>query len=471
MEDHKEEIRRVSADVTQILFLLPELPADEYGGDLDKAQQAIDKLNAFVSGVLEALDKKMANPLAALPVFDGNDLERLTSDCQAALDKVADDLTAYNTSLLEKETLLTQIKKDNATLAIHENLHWREEYIARRDRRDDLASEELKIKNSISEQVNAINSLKGKMEQIEEAREQINGYLHVIFGDKRLKLVLDGKDTYKLQLKCGDSYVDIPPRSISSGERNALALAYFFACVLEKKDKNYHYGDPTLLVIDDPVSSFDAENKAGVLSLVMDQCRKVLDGNPKSKVLVLTHDYATLRDLCEWRKNNDLADEKGDKFLKLGRNHKLEGSYVNTINEAMEYYGQLSEIFAFANAASPEEFEGFGTMGNTIRRFTESYARRMYRCNWNELFSKDSFLQRIPIECRERVKSFAIRNVLNSGSHSVLDIFEPSEVQRSARVVLAFMFWANYEHLYAYLVPKSGNDWRMKEVERWAKEL
>ena len=50
---------------------------------------------------------------------------------------------------------------------------------------------------------------------------------------------------------------------MSLGERNIIALCYFFTQILSNQDIGKLYQDEELVVIDDPISSFDFENKVG----------------------------------------------------------------------------------------------------------------------------------------------------------------------------------------------------------------
>ena len=191
-------------------------------------------------------------------------------------------------------------------------------------------------------------------------------------------------------------------------------MAYFFACVLEKKEKNYQYSERTLLVIDDPVSSFDADNKAGVISLINMQCDKVLNGNLESKVLVFTHDTTTLRALLDkrsilFRRNKGQTET----YLRLSPSQKRRLTEVPTdrVLENMEYYNELQTIFYFADYRNPEEFDTYDSIGNTMRRFAESYANRMFKCQWHELFSSNKRPEGFPEDLWDIISSFAIKDI------------------------------------------------------------
>ena len=469
VEEFKTKVAAIRSGIQFPDDYLPDIPG--VAADLNSGRDALAALRGFITEICNRLDKKYATPFAPLESFDKNTLATLISDCRVALKKVADDVAEYNQALQEKEKLLDSLRKDSITLAIYENLHWILEYNKRTARKSFVDGEIERINNEIQVQKDAIALLRGKMDQIDEAREQINNYLAIIFGEKKLRLVNAGKD-YQLQLKRGNTYEAIAPNNISSGERNALALAYFFACVLEKKEKDYQYSEPTLLVIDDPVSSFDADNKAGVISLLNLQCDKVLKGNVKSRVLVFTHDMATLRELCSHRSSlfpND--DWQTKKFLRIRHDRTLVPVNCSCIRDNMEYFNDLQSIYEFAEAADPEDYTGGDSMGNTIRSFAETFATRWYKCSWVALFSNDDLLLCLKPSLRDKIKAFAMRPVLNSESHGGEHSFELAEVQRAARVILVYLYYSNYEHLHAFLVGEKGDEGRMRKIEGWGGEF
>ena len=478
-----EAVRNFKARVTGMAQAVPgfdaafpSFPTSDYDDDLAAAQTRLRDLNVFLSGIRTALEQKAENPFSEMEGFDQNTLSTLVNECQGAFSRVGEDVAVYNQLLKDKDSLKQEIDRLNVRLAYHENKYWIDAYNERTARHNRLTGKYDALKDKIEEQARIIDSLSAQIDQVDDARAQINHYLDLIFGTNKLKLAPAGKDKYKLQVKQGDTYRDIPPRAVSSGERNALALAYFFACVMEKKDKNYDYSDPTLLVIDDPVSSFDVENKAGVISLIANQCRKILNGNKASKVLVLTHDYTTLRDLCDLRRGISPADidrypdGKGEEwhYLCLTAKHHLKLARCKGILENLEYGSALWEIFSFATEEDPENYAGIDVIGNTIRKFAESYATHMYRCKWYELFSDERHLICLPDSCKDTIVSFAVRNVLNSESHGTIDAYSPGEIQRSARVLLTYISYADPRHLRAYLGGKnSEKEDRIQTIRGW----
>ena len=80
-----------------------------------------------------------------------------------------------------------------------------------------------------------------------------------------------------------------------------LGLCYFFAKLFINKKKEDKYKDEVLIVIDDPISSFDYGNRLGVMSLLRYQFSNIKKGNPNSRILVMTHDLRSVFDLIKVR--------------------------------------------------------------------------------------------------------------------------------------------------------------------------
>lgn len=80
------------------------------------------------------------------------------------------------------------------------------------------------------------------------------------------------------------------------------------------KKKEDKYNDERLLVIDDPVSSFDNGNRLGIMSLLRYQYANIQKGNPNSRMLVLTHDLSSAFDLVKIRSTLNDGDQN---FLEL----------------------------------------------------------------------------------------------------------------------------------------------------------
>lgn len=100
--------------------------------------------------------------------------------------------------------------------------------------------------------------------------------------------------------------------ALSYGERNALALVLFMFEAIHDK--------PSLIVLDDPISSFDYDKRYGVLYALFSTDSNVFSENLSRKTaLVLTHDFLVISDLIgmpgknipSTKGNYITADKKG----------------------------------------------------------------------------------------------------------------------------------------------------------------
>ena len=101
---------------------------------------------------------------------------------------------------------------------------------------------------------------------------------YIFFAEDRLRIdYSDGE--YRLYSH-GKS---VRPCDVSVGERNIIGLSYFFTSIMEGQEEKNVYGKEYLLVIDDPVSSYDTENRIGILSFLKYKLGLFLEGNEFSK--------------------------------------------------------------------------------------------------------------------------------------------------------------------------------------------
>lgn len=114
----------------------------------------------------------------------------------------------------------------------------------------------------------------------------INNLLFLVFGDDGI--FLDANRNFGYQIK---NRVGLVPRNkLSVGEQNVVSLCYFFAKLAENKSLENSMRENQIIVLDDPISSFDEDNKYGVTILLAYLCESILANNSMSKLVIMTHD-------------------------------------------------------------------------------------------------------------------------------------------------------------------------------------
>lgn len=127
--------------------------------------------------------------------------------------------------------------------------------------------------------------------------EYINRLLDIVFGKEVMQI--ESAENRGYYVKNGQELVK--PSRLSVGEQNVLSLCYFFATLAQGKSfttyvqsKNLEFSlmENQIVVLDDPVSSFDDSNKYGVASLLGYLCQCVLSKASKTKLIIMTHDLS-----------------------------------------------------------------------------------------------------------------------------------------------------------------------------------
>lgn len=140
-----------------------------------------------------------------------------------------------------------------------------------------------KLKGLVNKQKSSLaNSLKGRRIEINAFLDSAGYPYHVEFSgfdDEKCSIKLVHKSAW---------VVANSKEALSYGERNAFSLVFFAYECMRKK--------PDLVILDDPISSFDGSKRYALLSMLF--LGGVGEGTLKGKtVLLLTHDYGTLFDI------------------------------------------------------------------------------------------------------------------------------------------------------------------------------
>jgi len=123
---------------------------------------------------------------------------------------------------------------------------------------------------------------------IQENQVSINGFLKSA-GYRYSVSIIAEPDSYKMKLEHDDldDYIEMASKHLSYGERNAFALVLFMHEVNSKK--------PSLVILDDPISSFDKNKKFAILHELFRGKGSLRD----CTTLMLTHDIEPAIDVVK----------------------------------------------------------------------------------------------------------------------------------------------------------------------------
>lgn len=150
------------------------------------------------------------------------------------------------------------------------------------------------INHSLDEVVKNIGKLQGQInlqknviqKTIQKYNQEINDFLKYAGYDYFVDIE-EEENSYKMRLKHRDfsSNIENSSKHLSFGEKNAFSLVLFMYECLSKQ--------PGLIVLDDPISSFDKNKKFAIIEMLFRR-----QGSFKGKtVLMMTHDFEPIVDM------------------------------------------------------------------------------------------------------------------------------------------------------------------------------
>lgn len=317
---------------------------------------------------------------------------------------------------------------------------------------EDFKCKLAKIKSEIS-------NLKHKQKNTKIAISKINLLLTLTFGSKNRLELVEGDSGYAVKVRGKVVHPDM----ISTGERNILALCYFFIKSQDNTEEDSIFKHKKFYVIDDPISSFDDANRIGVLTLLNQIFYKILAGNSDSKVLLLTHDLWTMQSLDSNFKaiNNSLTSKTFINLCHL-KKQSLANNNVKSLNRYKMY---LFNVYKFASTQSKQS-ELYTDIGNEIRKVLEAYFTFNFANGIDYLSQQEIFKENLTLaDYAEYFQGRVLKLFFHDDSHMENTIkyltdgrfYDEDEIKRAAQDVLVFLFLHNKQHIFNYLATSQKN--------------
>ncbi len=219
-------------------------------------------------------------------------VKRFYIDLQYLVGKINDVLSfnSFRTSSDEISRLDEQLKKlkiNVSDLQIFNNLKVKDLIDFINQRIDSILSEVDLLKRDFGDLKNLIGSAKKR------AIADINEFLNTAGINYQFELIHESETVTKTILKYvskikGPIDVDNIKIHLSWGERNAFALVLFMHYALSQ--------NPDLIILDDPISSFDSNKKYAIINRLFVSSSKSKKSFYNKTVLMLTHDFQPLID-------------------------------------------------------------------------------------------------------------------------------------------------------------------------------
>ena len=476
-KDHEIELQKYRRE--EIVFDFT--PFDILGEKiLSNCKKALDDFNETISIINEKIDEKTGNLYKPVILIQQNVVEKFYKLKQnlEALEKQRED---YNKRIDDVEPIKQKLRDINSDLAFYEIASEYNHFVTQCQFKTEEEKAEKSLKEELKKCDEAIKEIEKKKKNVKIAMDTINRWLrYIFFSDNRLLLEYQN-DKYFLKSR-GNS---VTPDKISAGERNALALCYFFSQLMQDKEPSEIYSKPSFLVIDDPISSFDIENRVGTLSFLKYQLLEYIAGNDETKALIMTHDIQAFFDIQKLSKEIiEACRDKTNhcKFSHVNLELFRERVHPFDVYQRQEYTSTLKNIYDYAlNGTESLEL----AIGNGMRRVLEAFSTFTYKKSIEHVSTDKKILQGIDNRIAPYFENLLYRLVLHGGSHmkesvqalysvDFFDYTSKEEKQRTAKDIICFLYCLNKHHVLEHLQYGEDNseiDTFEVTIEKWKDEL
>lgn len=430
----------------------------------------VTKINSTIQSNNALLNQKICVPFSPIVDKELSEIDELINKLDKALASLEVEKETHNSNAVNTKPIVDALISINDQIAYYDVIDFSKQL-------DEQTNEKLSVKKECDDAISDMNQKSKNLDELNGRRKRIdiaidiinNGLKYIFFTENRLAIERDG-DFYKL-LSNGQP---VPPKNVSVGERNIIGLCYFFTSIMKGKNRDTAYNDEYLLVIDDPISSFDFENKIGILSFLKYKLGQFLNGNPTSRAIVTTHDLLTLFDLekicnelsAEWKR---IFSGQATKYNLL----ELKNCALKRFEYKRQEYTELVKMIYRYGCGDGGEYDI--VIGNIMRQALEAFATFEYKKGIIEVSTDETILSRMCPEHKSYFKNLMYRIVLNNGSHreeqtqslgiDFLSVISETEKRRTAQEIICFIYLLNKEHMLAHLGNVSST------LDRWCNEI
>lgn len=249
--------------------------------------------------------------------------------------------------------------------------------------------------------------------------EEFNNKLHRFLNHSDLSIKYDdSKKGYQIIRKIGRKKEK--GNNLSEGEKTAISFIYFLTKLLENEEELKN----TIVVIDDPISSFDSNHLFNSYSFIKNIC------NDSKQLFILTHNftfYRLVRDWMmkkeKWKKNTDgsrYLDKKysifniTSNYLGNIRQSIIENADKTLLDYSTEYHYLFLKLYSFVSKSKLSIEECF-SVANMSRKLLEIFLNFKFPKKRNDFAQLMNYALPKPTDfiMREKVYRF-----INKYSHS-----------------------------------------------------
>lgn len=415
------ELRRlkssdISSEALSLINPLQEIPDLPIGLNipeklLDSYREAKKLVVDWVNRITDLLRQKSEKPAQKFE-FPSQDPEALFIRLNEKIQSVEKLVKEHNSALKKQKELTRDLKELNDEIARQELTQTFSKFRDALEREDELKSQKETAKKTVFQLKKKQTSEQAKLRNETNAVSEINELLAVTFGTRSVELS-PAENGYRVI----SNGTEIQASKLSTGERNILALCYFLVKSAELNKYSLSHKTNRLIVLDDPISSFDRDNRYGVTAMINHFLRQNLGPESKTKILLLTHDLNTAFEMSKVMSTHSNGDSVNFIYS--------EGELKQENFEMFDNYGAiLSQLYSFAFGSTPSSE---APSPNELRLVYEAFCLFEIGSKISDAAEvsqvRDHFANLEPA-MKSFIDLYLPRIFMNAGSHSAMRIRE-----------------------------------------------
>lgn len=297
-----------------------------FSDDIIKLSTALDALYGNITNAL--------SEISACKTFYTKEKDSLKSFFEDLQEKVSDKkknksnpvgVVSFDNLFLEEESF--DVESTAWTIEIDYVARKYEQYQTKKAAHKACEEEHKRQRDNMQRIMNELKELKKEAKNVKIPAGRINKLLESTFPYKKIRLD-DSDDEVGYVLKRND--VECNLDSLSEGERNFLALAYF---LLSINDEDKKLDEQAIVMIDDPVSSLDSDSLFQVYAILFGE----IERHKNRQYFILTHNLDFFGHLLQNYKKAD-GSIKDDLVNFYQIRSEENGSTINELPDTLKNY-------------------------------------------------------------------------------------------------------------------------------------
>lgn len=388
--------------------------ADRISGLNNDISTCADSINIVISNIIDDLEKKNENPFEKINSVEIN-FEETINKYNAIVAEITDIVLEHNEKTNDFETITKEAKRKLELHYISEQLQALD-YYERLDKEKKLVIDIEAVDKEIILKTKRYEELETELSNETLGAEEFNEKLEKFLGYSDIKLVFDSKQKgYKI---IRNNMTEA--KNLSEGEKTSIAFLYFITKLRENGNKI----EDMIIVVDDPISSFDSNKIFHSYAFLKSECKEA------EQVFILTHNYNYYSLVLGWLKKEKKV--VGGKKLPAYALFRVETeisngkrkSYIRNAGSGLTQSSEYDYVFYHVYKMKNQNLNKENSIycGNISRKLVESFLSFKFPAQRGDLAALLDAA--FPNKCDEVTKEKIYRFINVYSHHKFIDVYE-----------------------------------------------